>query len=271
MRDSRLDAKSIMAPAEGWTAPPKPSNSRCGCGASIEPVFHSPLWFGGRLRASSGRWEVLARCAPCQAIYDAEEQARERAAEQVERARLVGTHIHGCGISKVHHRMELANWNGVSDTTRANILGWIEGKHGLYIHGTPGTGKTHGAVGALKEWMRITGQPGVFRIVPELAIHLRQAAKRHDEDDLLGALSGAGALVLDDLGSERITGFVSESLYILIDRLWREERRGLIITSNYSLGEMVDRIGERLVSRIAGICKTVKLEGPDKRLEGRPL
>ncbi len=262
-----------LAPAPGWTAPPRPENSQCPCGTSIDPIFNDPQWWGGRLVLESGQWTVPTLCAKCQSVEDAKRAAKEAAEAAAEQAvrfgRQVSDGIRGCGFSPVHRSMELENWTGASEANRELINGWIEGKHGLYLWGTPGTGKTHAAVSALKARIRATGQTGAFRIVPEMAIEMRRAAKNHGDAAILDALSSVDALVLDDLGSERATEFVEEQLYLLADRFWRNEMRGLIITSNLPLGEMAERVSERFVSRIAGVCRTVKLDGPDHRLLGR--
>lgn len=260
----------IMAAPPGWTAPPRPKDGACPCGAVIVPTYRPPVFVAFRPLAGSGAWELASLCVPCQAREDERQRAAEAQEAQVQRRREIAALIGTSGLSRVHGTMELETWKDAPDAARAAILGWVAGKHGLFIHGTPGTGKTHAAAAALKARIRRTAAPGLFQVLPELAIKLRQAAKQHTDNELLSTLSGADALVLDDLGAERMTPFVMESLYVLIDRLWREERRGLIITSNYSLGELTERIGERLVSRVAAICKTVKLEGADYRLRMRP-
>lgn len=273
MQTSRPSACNPMAPVAGWKAPERPENSKCPCGTTIEPIFNEPQWWGGRLLFDSGKWIVPALCAPCQADANAKWNARleaEAAAEAAARfSRQVADNLRCCGLSPIHRTMELENWKGATEANRESVLGWVEGKHGLYLWGTPGTGKTHAAVSALKARIRTTGKAGAFRIVPEMAIELRRAAKNHGDSAILDSLSGVDALVLDDLGSERATEFVEEQLYLLADRFWRNEMTGLIITSNLPLGEMAERVSERFVSRIAGICRTVKLDGPDHRLAGR--
>lgn len=270
MRNSDPNGPDIMAAPPGWTTPPRPKNAACPCGATIAPSYRPPVFVDYRPLAGSGAWELAALCSPCQASEDERQRAAEAQEAQTQRRREIAALIGSSGLSRVHGAMEIETWKDAPDSARAAVLGWVAGKHGLFIHGTPGTGKTHAAAAALKARIRRTVAPGLFQVLPELAIKLRQAAKQHTEDELLSTLSGADALVLDDLGAERMTPFVNESLYVLIDRLWREERRGLIITSNYSLGELAERIGERLVSRIAALCMTVKLEGPDHRLRMRP-
>lgn len=76
-------------------------------------------------------------------------------------------------------------------------------------------------------------------------------------------------LALDDLGLERPTPWVMETLSGLIDSRVKD---GLptIVTSNYALGEL-GRLwggieGARLVSRLGGACEPVEMAGGDRRL-----
>ena len=73
-------------------------------------------------------------------------------------------------------------------------------------------------------------------------------------------------LILDDLGAEKTTDWALQSLYIIINKRLSEELQ-TIITSNLSLDELRDKIGDRIASRIAGMCKIVKLTGRDRRLK----
>ena len=74
-----------------------------------------------------------------------------------------------------------------------------------------------------------------------------------------------GLLFLDDLGAENATDFVRDTLYLIINRRY-EGKLPVIITSNLDLGELSDSVGDRIASRIAGMCDMVELEGGDRRL-----
>lgn len=266
MQPSRQPNADMMTPSLGWVAPARPADGRCPCGAVVEAVYREPVWVFRKPLAGSGCWTIEPFCEPCQVRHDAEQVAREAAEEANRFSRQVADRIASCGLSRIHQTMELENWAGVKDSARECVQGFVEGKHGLYIFGTPGTGKSHAAAGALKARIRKTGLPGSFLVVPELTALLRKATKTFAADDLIDALSAMDVLVLDDLGTERITDSVLTHLYQLIDRAWRDQRTGLVITSNLSLDEMAGKVGERLTSRIVDICKLVKLEGADHRL-----
>jgi DNA replication protein DnaC len=40
-----------------------------------------------------------------------------------------------------------------------------------------------------------------------------------------------------------------------------------IITSNLTLEEVSEKVGDRIASRIAGMCKVIELKGIDRRVE----
>ena len=103
-----------------------------------------------------------------------------------------------------------------------------------------------------------------------------------DEGDLIGLFAGARIstydyfaeacpmLVIDDLGSEKLTEFSEQILFEIIDLRIINAVNGLIITSNLPLEDMVKRLGsERITSRIAMLCggNIFSLEGEkDHRL-----
>ncbi len=72
-------------------------------------------------------------------------------------------------------------------------------------------------------------------------------------------------LVIDDLGAEKLTDFVRQTTYYILNE--REQRcLQTVITSNFSLAQIDEQIDSRVSSRIAGMCKVFKFEGNDRRL-----
>lgn len=107
-----------------------------------------------------------------------------------------------------------------------------------------------------------------------------RAAKHFSSDsnelEILRWYSEKEKLVIDDLGSERISKDSEEVLFIILNE---RSRRGVqtIITSNLSLQDWRNRFqsdeydqkgrlaGERLVSRMSGMLKAIEITGPDYR------
>jgi len=78
--------------------------------------------------------------------------------------------------------------------------------------------------------------------------------------------SFSGTLAIDDIGAEKMTAFVQQITYYIIN--YREqEMLHTLITSNFSLQQIDDQIDTRVSSRIGGMCKIVKLAGRDRRLD----
>lgn len=141
-------------------------------------------------------------------------------------------------------------------------------RRGIYIHGGVGTGKTHIAWALARHWEEEGGRAPLFWNVSELIRSIKKDFGRHPmdqdrEEEFI--MEHRGLLFLDDLGAERATDFVAETLYLIINRRY-EEKIPVIITSNLDLGELSDSVGDRIASRIAGMCDVIHLGGDDRRL-----
>jgi len=78
-----------------------------------------------------------------------------------------------------------------------------------------------------------------------------------------------GVLFIDDLGAERLTDFVKEVTYRVLNT--RElSMLPTVITSNFSLDQIDKIIDPRVSSRLVGMCRIVHLTGDDLRLKSKP-
>jgi DNA replication protein DnaC len=142
----------------------------------------------------------------------------------------------------------------------------VEGKGGLFLHGPPGTGKTHLAIALLKDHGRM--EYGSFVTVASLLMELRDSFRdgaERSEKGIIEHYSNVQLLVLDDLGAEKTSEFALQSLYIIIDKRY-SEMRSTIITSNLTVDEIAEKVGDRIASRIAGMCRVIELKGRDRRI-----
>lgn len=147
----------------------------------------------------------------------------------------------------------------------------------MYIHGDSGVGKTYAAY-AIYNLVNENNLPcAVVRsldivdaikttfggIPPVDSPHYEHILEM---SEFLKELSiYKGLLIIDDIGSEKPSeGVVVKMFQIINDRY--EWMYHTIYTSNLSLNELRDRIGDRIVGRIAEDCICVNLEGNNKRV-----
>jgi DNA replication protein DnaC len=145
---------------------------------------------------------------------------------------------------------------------------------GLFLEGQPGVGKTHLAVAVLKRVIDRTGARGLFYDTRELLKLIRSTydpAIRTTETEILRPVMTADLLVLDDLGAEKTSEWVEETMNLIVNTRYNE-RRLTIFTSNYpdipddaDINSLTFRIGHRMRSRLHEMCDFFELEGADYR------
>ena len=157
----------------------------------------------------------------------------------------------------------------------------------LFIHGKAGVGKTVLACSLAKLYIRqgyevkfisypafIMDLQGMFRGDKDVYGYAKEIAWYPEKEESgmreFGARESSwkkqGVLIIDDLGAVKLTDFVKNITYYIINE--REMRMlPTIITSNFDLNEIDNMIDPRVSSRISGMCEIKKLDGKDRRLK----
>lgn len=207
---------------------------------------------GNLVRLSVGRGSEKSTPGSEPQYVPTEEEIRER-----KRLRLTKAGVPARFREAERASIDPAVWNQCAGLLSGESLG-------LFLHGPVGSGKTHLAVAVLRE----SARPGCFLSSAELMLRLRESFRdgaRMTEGEVISVYSEAGLLVLDDLGAEKPSEFAIQSLYLIVDRRY-SGLLPVIITSNFTVGEIAERVGDRIASRIAGMCKVIELQGEDRRL-----
>ena len=103
---------------------------------------------------------------------------------------------------------------------------------GLFFLGPPGVGKTHLAVAVLKQVVLTRGARGLFYDTRDLLRVIRSTydpVVKTTEIEVLRPVMEVDLLVLDDLGAEKTSEWVEETLNLIVNTRYNE-RRATIFT-----------------------------------------
>ncbi|MGN0520526.1 MAG: ATP-binding protein, partial [Candidatus Fimenecus sp.] len=138
----------------------------------------------------------------------------------------------------------------------------------LLFFGNTGLGKTHLSL-AIAAAAIEKGYGVVYGAAQNLFSALeKEHFGKSAEEDIEAMLLDCDLLILDDLGTEFTTGFVTASFYNIINtRLLCG--KPTVINTNLSFEELEDKYTNRIVSRILGCYQVRRFYGEDMRVKKR--
>jgi DNA replication protein DnaC len=153
---------------------------------------------------------------------------------------------------------------------------------GLLFTGGNGVGKTHLAVAALQELALRKSVRGQYWDFHELIREIKNsydAETSTTELSVLEPVVSTPLLLLDDLGAWRMTEWMNDTLFYLLNSRYLAKRPTIITTNFQDVDRetalaadamrrkeyLVERIGQRLRSRLLEMCLMVPVDGHDWR------
>jgi len=147
-------------------------------------------------------------------------------------------------------------------------------KNGIFLAGPCGVGKSHLAYSIANSLIN-KGQSVISMTMIDLLMHIRRSydsSGQKSESDILKVYEDCTLLVIDDLGKEKPTEWTLSMIYTIIDRRYNSYKP-VIVTTNYSAGELIDRLtigadsssAHAIVDRLFETCIYVPIKGESFR------
>ena len=241
----------------------------CGnCKSPKQKHIMMPCFKGGR-EARDTIVRCLCKCEVAQQEAEALERKREEAKKEVARLR---------GLSLIEPRLMNARLNTFKvnkDNEKAfsivrryidNFDTMYQNSQGVMFYGSVGTGKSYAAAVIANELID-RGIPVVMTSFVKILQQLRDF--KVDEEEYTRRIISAKVLILDDLGTERDTGYAIEKIYSIVDGRYLS-KKPLIVTTNLSLADMKqcdDVRYKRVYDRVFEMCYPVQLTGSSWRMQ----
>lgn len=156
-------------------------------------------------------------------------------------------------------RYKDAQIENLSEELKELIEKAVSEDKGIFIYGNTGVGKTY-FLEAIANAKRANPENFVA-----LLVEFRDAMQKGSYFEKLQDFTNKEYLFIDDIGAEKLSDFVLEFLYLIVNKRYENMKRTIFAT-NLNIEEFEERYGERILSRIAEMCVIHELKGEDKRI-----
>lgn len=152
-------------------------------------------------------------------------------------------------------------------------------KHGLYLYGSFGVGKSHIAA-SMANYLTELGVDSFMIYFPDFVQELYNSIKQRTTSHLIDAVKKVKVLIIDDIGAENLNPWVRDEVLgsILQERVGQE--LPTIFTSNLTLDELEQHLSyttkggsepikaKRIMERIRYYAKPLAVKGSNRRKLG---
>lgn len=209
------------------------------------------------------------KCETTQWLQQRQASSEEEIKRQIERK----FSISNLGERFAKCRFETFSYRPGTEKTVSSAKTYVEmfrdmDSEGMLIWGLPGNGKSHLAA-AITHGVKEQGFTVVFQTVPELLERIRNTFNKKNnesEKEIMDALINCDLLVLDDIGAEKVSDWVLEVIFRIIDGRYRK-KKPIIYTSNLKPSELKDQLNDRIYDRMVETSTIIENKGTSYRRE----
>ena len=235
-----------------------------------------PTWLtgGSQSQTSTGMTPRYSKCPICDdtglevVIVDNHEWAKRCECLQAE---ILANKIKNSNIPEKFKAANLTNFTVDNNNRQAResaysfIARWEQNPKGIIFNGSVGTGKTHLAVAILNNIMVKKEIVPVFVNTPEFIADLRQEQfEPGGTGHMISRAKECPLICFDDLAKEKMTEWVREQYYRIINHRYTKQLP-VIITTNCSMDELGEKLGDATASRLTAMCEVIEIKGRDRR------
>lgn len=137
-------------------------------------------------------------------------------------------------------------------------------KKGLFINGITGSGKTHTLYAirsVVSNWGKATKVENWVKLLYEM-----KQDNFAKTDSIIKNIIESEYIFIDDLGAETAREWNEEMLYLIINEAYNNQRT-VFITTNLDDEKLIQKYGDRILSRIGEMCVSITMPEKDLRID----